>query len=168
MNQAVALSQSFINNSRNIDADSVLSSIVDLLFADQDYADPEGLAIMLDALSAIAPCTWYFCECGPISPLNGEIDAVCNKCGALRRLPERLPFPLWTAYIMTVRRVFPDDWHTRMCKWAADNHLLNSDNDQNDVLVFIDGMKIQKDGRTIGTNWIALPLPSFSDITKIV
>ena len=190
-------------------ADDVLLAGVGLLHAmiDADAMVPEILEKLVDVLSAVAPKTWWKCGCGAISPVTGEVDAYCEKCGSWRELPARLSYPVWTAWVQAACRRWPETWFSRLRQWADAHHLLAREAEEGSAdvgrcgggesasadgkhagtapaegeaayagaaasgidargetspiksLHFIDGMIIFDDGKTCGTNWIALPLP---------
>jgi len=177
----------WLKTQHQADADDCLMAIVDYLFAVRDFEpDPSALELSLTALSHLARQTWWCCDCSSVNPTCGEVDAFCPKCGGIRHLPPRLSFPVWTAYVMAAKSLFPSDWFTRLSNWSQTNHLLapsaldgsahegvaaycsNAAIDaQGDTsptpkqLIYIDNMRVCNNGETIATNWIALELPDF-------
>ena len=106
-------------------ADACLMLIVDELFrSEEDDSTPEFLMTSLDALSALARMTWWSCPCDAVDPTSGLVDAFCPKCHALRHLPQRLSFPVWTAYILAARRLFPQTWFDKLERWSRQKNLL--------------------------------------------
>lgn len=213
--------QSFLNHYTAFEADKALAQAdqalldaVELMHEinGHDADATEVLAHVLDALSQIGKKTWWFCACGEISPVEGNVDAYCEQCKTWRKLPERLSFPVWTAWVMAAKLLAPKTWFERLERWSQANGLLRGEaeceetnvgrcgdrDESNDLqtnsvpapaegvaanvqdeakaracsvhrrvggdvplkcLSFIDGMHIFEDGRTCGTNWIALPVP---------
>ncbi len=185
--------RTWIDNQTSEDADTCLMSIVDHLFATQDdVADPACLQLCLTALSNIVRQTWWRCSCSSVNPICGEVDAICPECGTLRRLPPRLSFPVWTAYVMTAKRLFPDDWFSRLFRWSQARGLLaapcvdgsahegvaaycsdaaidaqGETSPSQDTLIYVDNMRVCHTGETIATNWIALELPDFDTFNAL-
>lgn len=99
------------------DAECVLSKISAAVEGDGTYSDAFwGLAC--DALSRVGKETWWHCDCGVISPLMGEVDAICDRCGGFRRVGTRLSRAVWVLYVQCLRRVYPGDWFERLLKWC--------------------------------------------------
>jgi hypothetical protein len=100
-----------------VDAECVLSKISAAVEGDGTYSDAFwGLAC--DALSRVGKETWWHCDCGVISPLRGEMDAICDRCGAFRRVGMRLSRSVWVLYVQCLCRVYPGDWFERLLKWC--------------------------------------------------
>ena len=102
---------------RSGDPESVLSGAADLLRAEGEI-EPAIWREVLDALCLVGRSTWYRCRCGEISPESGMVDAICEKCGELRRLPERLSRSPWPLYVAVLRRLVPDCWFDCLASWA--------------------------------------------------
>ena len=100
-----------------VDAECVLSKISAAVEGDGTYSDAFwGLAC--DALSRVGKETWWHCDCGVISPLMGEVDAICARCGGFRRVGTRLSRAVWVLYVQCLCRVYPVDWFERLLKWC--------------------------------------------------
>jgi hypothetical protein len=100
-----------------VDAECVLSKISAAVEGGGTYSDAFwGLAC--DALSRVGKETWWHCDCGVISPLRGEMDAICDRCGAFRRVGMRLSRAVWVLYVQCLCRVYPGDWFERLLKWC--------------------------------------------------
>lgn len=118
--------RSFRQSGTSEDADKVLLDGVDLIRAmmDSGCVVHECLESYVDLLHAIGRKTWWCCACGAISPVMGEVDAYCEKCGTWRHLPARLSFPVWTAWVMVSRLRWPETWFMSLRRWAEEQNLL--------------------------------------------
>ena len=90
---------------------------------DARESDAEDLRAACDILSDLARGTWWRCECGPVSPEAGDVDAVCARCGALLHLPERRPHSVWPLYVRALRRLRPNSWFDDLAAWIAERDL---------------------------------------------
>ena len=141
----------------------------------------------LRQLSKVGRMTWYRCDCGPISPEQGTVDILCDKCGQFRQVGPRLSRSPWPLYVACLRRVRPDDWFLWLKDWLTGHSLCavtrgaylgDSPNSAAggeaydgashhslagatapETIQCIDNMQISSDGTITGLNWIALPLP---------
>lgn len=150
--------------------------------------DPEksaGLQVsdwkqLCERLADLAPTTWYACQCGPISPLEGNIDALCPKCGQMRKLPPRRAIALWPLFVKSLCHILPDHWFAYLSRWMLESGLANLESAEKNVpygtqkkvgvetecrrerlryLRCIDGMLIYETGAVRNIQWIALPMP---------
>ena len=104
------------------DAEDIMSG-ADALLRSEEAIEPAVWLDVLDALCRAGRCTWYRCGCGEISPASGCVDAFCERCGALRRLPPRLSRSPWPLYLAVLRRVCPEDWFERLAAWGGERHI---------------------------------------------
>lgn len=173
-----------------IDSEALLAVVGEFLrIPGSDFEADEiarASASCLEILRHIAQSTWYRCSCGPISPLSGSIDAICDKCGELRRLPPRLSRAPWPMAIACYQRRNPNGWFEELaCRMTADNtgevengaypqdsaagggaYPAQPDSDAGDaspaprIIRCIDGMIITETAEIKGLSWIALPIPT--------
>lgn len=138
-----------------------LAQIASGLFRNDDGIPRDLARAYADEIADMAPLTWYACACGPIAPDRRLIDAVCDKCGSIRKLPPRLDFAPWTLYLACLPRIF-SDWFPRIARALSAHGLLKSQHD--DVLTCIDDMNIHSDATATHLNWIALSMPHMHDL----
>lgn len=126
--------------------------------------DVESARAWGDEVARMAPLTWYACDCGPVDPTRGNVDAVCPKCGRLRRLPARLDFAPWSIYVRCVSVAFAD-WFDRLAAALSERYLLARED--GDVLECVDGMTVTRAGVVRAMPWIALPMPSVDELARV-
>lgn len=103
------------------DAEEVLRGAAGLLKS-SDVSD-EIWTDVLDALCRVGRGTWYRCRCGEVAPTRGVVDAVCEHCGEVRRLPARLSRSPWPLYLDVLRRLRPEDWFECLSAWGIERGL---------------------------------------------
>ena len=183
---ALCVSRSF----SELDPEMLIAAVADFLRIPEN--DDEALALKrasmtgITILRQVAQMTWYRCGCGPISPLSGIIDVMCDKCGELRRLPPRLSRAPWPMAVACYRRLNPTGWfddlsagmmaeHTGVIESGAypqdsaaggDAYSAQPNSGAGDIppkmriIRCSDGMIIAENGEIKGLSWIALPIPA--------
>ena len=145
---------------KRIEANRRLAEISQALRGDVP-PDGDAVRVWVDEIASMAPLTWYACECGPIAPTAGDIDAICPDCGAMRKLPSRLDVASWSLYVRCVAIVYCD-WFDRLAVALAKRDLIATR--ESDAIECIDGMKISRDATVCAIPWIALPMPSTTEL----
>ena len=172
------------------DPEALLAIVGDFLKMPESDFEAEALqsacTSCIAILRRIAQSTWYRCGCGPISPLSGSIDAICDKCGELRRLPPRLSRAPWPMAVACYQRRNPAGWFDDLAvRMAAENtgkleggaypqdsaaggaaYSVQPNSGAGDaspaprIIRCPDGMIIAESGEVKGLSWIALPIPT--------
>ena len=106
------------------ECDSLMESIDEKLAGKPSDGCPDlSFDADLQQLSVIGTMTWYRCDCGPISPLSGTIDILCDRCGRFRQVGPRLGRSPWPLYVACLRRVRPGDWFLWLKDWLVGHSL---------------------------------------------
>ena len=112
-----------------------------------------------ECMSAIAPYTWMTCGCKRVSPLAGNVDAVCPDCGGIVRLQHDIPDNPWPNWVKALRCWWFHGWFDWLGAVLASSGCLAAKGSGSRMLVLKDGSEIYPNGKMRRTGHIALPFP---------